>query len=984
MAPFLDLPVELLFCIAEYLDKPADLASWGLSCRGFHATLNGTLYERVKDDSERIIYACEEGHVGIVQLLLRVGASPNVVKTVRLPTWLDSVNTERPPTWSGLAGGLDNKPGIRDIPGEWFMGSDGLPLGVRKYFEWFEKECRDDTLSQRYPLSNATTTLSQRYPLSNATTYLQGKYYWSLLHIAVAKGNDELVNLLLDNGANIDSPSYLFCPCTVPPDRSVAPVWTPLHTAICHGHESTMKLLLSRGASVTVTMGSIQGSGYHEHQSTALHSACAAGRLDVVRALVDDGHQPDITVRDRENLTPWAYAFLNGSWPIMQFLAARGADVNVEIGPLNALGYACVLGFHEEALLLLEIGARPRPFQPSYRPVYFHLVAVAGAPDFHFLRSSEQRGSRARLVRELIKHGMEDEVNEFARSVPPWANEADEQRTGPDGEPMYDRMGYARCRDSPDTCFAAGYTSALTEAALFHRVDVIKVLLDSGVRNNAGYWNTVGPIALWKAMMLYSAESQGSPNGAMLATTRVLLDADVGHATLTSDVIYRALLMVCSRRSKHADMPEVASLLLGYDRYTTSRARGRWEFVYQSFWWRHFDISALLLSWGFARPYRRGHLQMLTRNACLTYDGKGLTCIMDAVPEMTPMICTSAFLFISLDSGCEDIAAALIEKGVPIDDECGCGESMLAFACRRRLSSTVKRLLRRGADANCMRLGIPLTYVAAFAYDHETLGTLLDHGAAIHGLPPGTSRSSDIRGGPLNMAIANGLVAAVDVIVRHKNYEPPTPAQAWEYWRSALGSDKHGHSRAMLRTLIARQVLQPNQTLPCFRRESDGTLSTPLHLCAVMGRKNDLWRPAIDELILAGADIHMRLPPEPDAGQPRGVGCADTSPLEYAVEFSTLSVIKAMGKHARLPQIEPGLDRRSESPQTDPDPVLHQARLRRCAEAAARRGNHAILSYLLEIGLDRAVYSEYRGKTRDIIHHATIPRRLELMKSRRY
>ncbi|KAI0425240.1 hypothetical protein F5Y09DRAFT_346896 [Xylaria sp. FL1042] len=105
-----------------------------------------------------------------------------------------------------------------------------------------------------------------------------------LLHIAAAWGNDKLVDLLLDNGADINAISRFSCACAAPPDRIIALLRTPLHTLICHGHKSTARLLLSCGASTNVTTRFLGRDREHD-QFTDLHSTCIADHLGAARAL---------------------------------------------------------------------------------------------------------------------------------------------------------------------------------------------------------------------------------------------------------------------------------------------------------------------------------------------------------------------------------------------------------------------------------------------------------------------------------------------------------------------------------------------------------------------------------------------------------------------------------------------------------------------------------------------------------------------------
>ncbi|MEA5098260.1 MAG: ankyrin repeat domain-containing protein [Burkholderiaceae bacterium] len=85
---------------------------------------------------------------------------------------------------------------------------------------------------------------------------------WTALHYAAAKGNNEIVQLLLDQQAEIDaeSPSQI----------------TPLMMAAQAGHIYTVKLLYDAGADITLE---------DEHGRTAITFATYGGHDDIVKGL---------------------------------------------------------------------------------------------------------------------------------------------------------------------------------------------------------------------------------------------------------------------------------------------------------------------------------------------------------------------------------------------------------------------------------------------------------------------------------------------------------------------------------------------------------------------------------------------------------------------------------------------------------------------------------------------------------------------------
>jgi len=67
---------------------------------------------------------------------------------------------------------------------------------------------------------------------------IQNKYGWTLLHIAIRRDRAEMVEFLLDNGADID--------------RVDGVGWTPLMEAIMDDKTSLVKFLVEKGADKTI------------------------------------------------------------------------------------------------------------------------------------------------------------------------------------------------------------------------------------------------------------------------------------------------------------------------------------------------------------------------------------------------------------------------------------------------------------------------------------------------------------------------------------------------------------------------------------------------------------------------------------------------------------------------------------------------------------------------------------------------------------
>ena len=67
---------------------------------------------------------------------------------------------------------------------------------------------------------------------------IQNKYGWTLLHISIRRDRKEMVNFLLDNGADIDKVDGVG--------------WTPLMESIMDDMPELCKLLVDKGADKTI------------------------------------------------------------------------------------------------------------------------------------------------------------------------------------------------------------------------------------------------------------------------------------------------------------------------------------------------------------------------------------------------------------------------------------------------------------------------------------------------------------------------------------------------------------------------------------------------------------------------------------------------------------------------------------------------------------------------------------------------------------
>jgi ankyrin repeat protein len=162
---------------------------------------------------------------------------------------------------------------------------------------------------------------------------VQGGDFSNALQAACWRGNEKIVQLLLDKGAAVNAQGGYY--------------GNTLQAASKEGHEKIVQLLLDKGAEVNA-----QG-GYY---GNALQAASSRGHEKIVQLLLDKGAEANAQGGEYGNALQ--AACWRGHEKIVQLLLDKGAAVNAQGGYYgNTLQAACWRGHEKIVQLLLDIGA---------------------------------------------------------------------------------------------------------------------------------------------------------------------------------------------------------------------------------------------------------------------------------------------------------------------------------------------------------------------------------------------------------------------------------------------------------------------------------------------------------------------------------------------------------------------------------------------------------------------------------------------------
>ena len=150
------------------------------------------------------------------------------------------------------------------------------------------------------------------------------------LHYAASGGHEEIVELLLAKGADVNAkakdgktPLDMANGATADLLRTHGGQSGLIHVAVRDGDLAGVQALLDAGADVSSRLF-IANSGLGK--DTLLHFAARHGHEEIVELLISEG--ADVNAKDENSWTPLHFAARHGHKEIVELLIAKGADVN--------------------------------------------------------------------------------------------------------------------------------------------------------------------------------------------------------------------------------------------------------------------------------------------------------------------------------------------------------------------------------------------------------------------------------------------------------------------------------------------------------------------------------------------------------------------------------------------------------------------------------------------------------------------------------
>eukprot|EP01100_Stratorugosa_tubuloviscum_P007291 TRINITY_DN304_c0_g3_i3.p1 TRINITY_DN304_c0_g3~~TRINITY_DN304_c0_g3_i3.p1 ORF type:complete len:1454 (+),score=867.69 TRINITY_DN304_c0_g3_i3:46-4407(+) len=320
--------VEFLIKKGAKVNAPDDRGTTALhfSCyNGFEKIVklliaNGSKVEPIDNNgSTPLHHACQEGHVECLRLLVKNKANLNVADHHgHTPLHAAALYSRKDCVFELLQAAKEHITGI-DLRSVLLNQKD-----------------HEGCVCLHKAAFNGDTEIVQMLLDSGADFTLQDKEGGTPLHKAAYKGNTAALKLLLDRGAPLDKRDVRQC--------------TPLFNAAYNGHVRCVELFLERRNAIEIQqMIDLPDS----QDRTPLHASACFGHWECTSLLVKS--KANLNVRDKDGLTPLHLAAFNGSQLSMALLLDGGADVTIASNDgILAIHYAAYNGWLGTVHWLLE------------------------------------------------------------------------------------------------------------------------------------------------------------------------------------------------------------------------------------------------------------------------------------------------------------------------------------------------------------------------------------------------------------------------------------------------------------------------------------------------------------------------------------------------------------------------------------------------------------------------------------------------------
>ena len=550
------------------------------------------------------------------------------------------------------------------------------------------------------------------------------------LHYAAAEGRQEVVELLIARGADLDAKDNV--------GR------TPLGMAALEGKRDVAELLITKGAAVTLHVHAALGDlGQVEqalakgepvdlrddHGRTALHDA---GSAAVVELLISKG--ADVKASNEGGMTPLHYAAARGQSEVAELLLEKGADVdaldNWETTPL----FRAARGGHEStARLLVDRGAK----------VDLHIAAMLGDTD---------------RLKALIAAGQDvDALSSFGGTPLYFASLRGQKEAV---EFLLDR---GAAIDAEDT-FGS---TPLHAAAQAGHAEVVELLLTRSAQVNAQ--DTSRQPALYLAaseghtrVVELLLDRRAAPMSRHIYSGMAPLDVALrNYETETAELLRSRGARASTHRGaaslvqavQDGRLKEVRRIVTERPEWVNAPSVGGCAAIHYAPHGSHLAILEFLVEHG-ADVNQETSSGETPLSIALFY-GQKRTVDWLITHGATVGLQSAAF------RGDVEAVAAALEQGVDVNGWLGRGRKMLHNAVCLGHLELVKLLIERGADvdANSVIFGRPLHYAASKGH-REVVKVLIEAGADVN--------APNVRGKtPLDWSLARGHADVTALLRQH-------------------------------------------------------------------------------------------------------------------------------------------------------------------------------------------------------------------------